>query len=59
MEDRVLRELDQRIQILRETAFVLKSIGVEKGIPAVERNASRILASVRMLEINVSDIMRA
>lgn len=57
MEDRILKELDRRIQILKETTLVLKSIGAEKGIPAVERNASRILASVKMLEINVSDLI--
>jgi len=26
-------------------------------MPAVERNAARILASVKMLEINVSDLL--
>jgi hypothetical protein len=28
------------------------------GIQAVERNVDRILASTRMLEINVSDVLR-
>ena len=57
MEDRILKELDRRLQILKETALDLKNIGAEKRIPAVERNASRILASVKMLEINVSDLI--
>ncbi|MFX0203847.1 MAG: hypothetical protein ACFFCW_47720 [Candidatus Hodarchaeota archaeon] len=45
------------IRILKETAEGLKSMGAEKQIPAVERNARRILASVKMLEINISDLL--
>lgn len=46
--------LQQMIGSLRETAEELRRQG--KSIPAVDRNASRILASVKMLEINCCDL---
>ena len=42
-----------RIKALRKTAEELKEIS--GGIPAVDKNADRILANVRMLEIDISD----
>ncbi len=42
------------IRALRKSATELKK--ASGGIQAVECNADRILASVRMLEINVSDV---
>ena len=54
MNRRELKKIDARIKIIKKTAQELKeSYG---GIPAVERNATRILASLKMLEINISDI---
>ena len=42
-----------KIRALRHNAEALKEIS--GGIPAVDRNADRILAGVKMLEINISD----
>lgn len=42
-----------KIKALRKSAEELKKIS--GGIPAVDKNTDRILASVRMLEINISD----
>ena len=41
------------IKALRKNAEDLKKIS--GGIPAVDKNADRILANVRMLEININD----
>ena len=41
------------IKALRRHAEALK--GVSGGIPAVDKNADRILANVKMLEIEISD----
>lgn len=43
----------RKIRSLRKSAEELKDLS--GGIEAVDRNVDRILASVRMLEINVSD----
>jgi hypothetical protein len=43
-----------KIEALRRNAEALKEIS--GGIPAVEKNADRILANVKMLEINISDV---
>ena len=42
-----------KIKALRRNAEALKEIS--GGIPAVDKNADRILANVKMLEINISD----
>ena len=42
------------IRALRKNAEELKEIS--GGIPTVVRNAERILADVKMLEINISDV---
>ena len=49
------REIDFKIKLLKKTAEELKSSTRE--FPAVSKNVSRILASLKMLEINVSDAM--
>jgi hypothetical protein len=43
------------IQCARQAVEELKRLG--EDFPAVARNAERILASLQMLEINVSDIL--
>jgi hypothetical protein len=43
----------ETIKALRRDAEKLKEIS--GGIPTVEKNADRILASVKMLEININD----
>jgi len=48
-----IKGMTARIRALRRQATALKAIS--GGIPAVERNADRILASVRLLEMNISE----
>jgi hypothetical protein len=52
---RDLKKIDTRIKTIKKAALELKELS--GGIQAVDRNASRILASVKMLEINISDIL--
>ena len=51
-----LKDMAQRIADIRKSALELKDLAGD-SFPAVEKNADRILASVRMLELNVSDIV--
>jgi hypothetical protein len=55
MNRREMKKLDTRIKTIRKAAQELKHLS--GGIPAVDRNAERILASTKMLEINISDIL--
>jgi hypothetical protein len=48
-------DMAAKIRVLRETAVELKRIS--GGIQAVDRNVDRILASIKMLEINISDLV--
>ncbi|MGD9321773.1 MAG: hypothetical protein PVH99_17505 [Desulfobacteraceae bacterium] len=50
-----LEGIDEKIQSMKETAQELKEMG--KNIPAMDRNVLRILASIKMLEINISDVL--
>jgi hypothetical protein len=54
MTRREIKKLDTRIKTIKKAAQELKELS--GGIPAVDRNAVRILASVKMLEINISDV---
>ena len=49
-----VKEMAEKVQAIKEAATELQNIS--GGIQAVDRNADRILASVKMLEINISDI---
>jgi hypothetical protein len=49
-----LKEMDAKIQSMKKTAEELKQMA--ESFPALYRNSSRILASIKMLELNVSDI---
>jgi prefoldin subunit 5 len=49
-----LRKLDTRIKTIKKATLELKQLS--GGIQAIDRNAERILASVKMLEINISDV---
>ncbi len=51
----LLVKMDEKIQAIKKAALELKELS--GGIQAVDRNADRILASVKMLEINVSDVL--
>jgi hypothetical protein len=48
-----IKAMITKIKALRKNAEALKEVA--GGIPAVEKNADRILANVRMLEIGISD----
>lgn len=48
-----LHEINDKIQLMKQTAEELNRIG--EDFPAIARNTVRILASVKMLEINISD----
>jgi hypothetical protein len=54
MTRREMNKLDTRIKTIKKAAQELKALS--RRIPAVDRNAVRILASVKMLEINISDV---
>ena len=49
-----LKDLDHSIQQMRRIAEELK--GKAGRIQAVERNVDRILASIKMMELNISDV---
>ena len=49
-----LKTLDEKIALLRATAEEIRELAT--GIEAVKRNVVRILASTKMLEINISDL---
>jgi len=51
-----LKEMDTKIQLLKKTTEELKQTADK--FPALYTNTSRILASIRVLEINVSDVLR-
>jgi len=50
-----LEQIDQDIRRLREIAARLKA--AQPDFPALVRNADRILASAKMLELNVCDLL--
>jgi chaperonin cofactor prefoldin len=50
-----LNKINAKIQLLKKTAQELNRIG--EDFPTVVRNTARILASVKMLEINISDLV--
>ncbi len=49
-----IKQMDEKIQLLRKTAEELMALGGE--IEAVKKNLVRLLASTAMLELNVSDV---
>ncbi|MCX5813665.1 MAG: hypothetical protein NT178_14135 [Proteobacteria bacterium] len=48
-----INEMDEKIKLIRKTAEELNAIS--GGIQAVEKNIVRLLASTKMLELNISD----
>jgi hypothetical protein len=52
---REIKKLDTKIKAIKKAAQELKELSGR--LPAVDRNVERILASVKMLEINVSDVL--
>ena len=55
MDAAILLEMDRRIQSIKKSIIELQDLGQE--IEAVRKNLDRILASIRMLELNVSDLI--
>ena len=55
MKEYKIEEMAEKIQLLKQTANELKAIS--GGIQTVDRNVDRILASIKMLEINISDVI--
>jgi len=49
-----INQIHEKIQLLKRTAEELNRLG--EDFPSLARNTVRILASLKMLEINVSDI---
>lgn len=54
MPEYPLDEMADAVSAIRKSAEKLKSISA--GIKAVDRNSDRLLASVKMLELNISEI---
>ena len=50
-----LNKLNSKIQLMKDTARDLKHLG--EDFPALTRNLVRIEASLKMLELNISDLV--
>jgi archaellum component FlaC len=50
-----LKKINAKIQLMKKIAQELNQIG--ENFPAIARNTVRILASIKMLEVNVSDLV--
>ena len=50
-----LNEIDAKIQLMKRTAEELARAG--ENFPAIARNIVRISAGIKMLEINICDVL--
>ena len=50
-----IKEIDSKIKIIKSAAEELKEMS--GSFPALEKNTSRIMAGVKMLELNISDLI--
>jgi ABC-type transporter Mla subunit MlaD len=50
-----LNEINEKIRRLKQTAQDLKNNSSD--FPALSKNTARILASIKMLELNISDVV--
>ena len=50
-----LNEIDSKIQMMKRTAEELARAG--ENFPAIARNIVRISAGIKMLELNISDVV--
>jgi hypothetical protein len=48
-----IKGLSEKIALMKQSAIELKDMGA--FFPALDRNIARILASIKMLEINITD----
>ena len=55
MDIEKLKQIHREIEAISKAANRLKKLS--GGVQAIDRNASRILASTKMLEINISDLL--
>ena len=49
-----LQELNDKIELIKKTAQEMSDMAVD--FPSLYRNSRRILASIEMLELNISDL---
>ena len=56
IDKKTLENMAEDIQKMRGLAEHLKETG--KGIETIDRNLTRILSSIRLLEMNVSDVVK-
>ena len=54
-EEYDIKAMADIIRSLRQDTEKLKEVGA--GMPVVEKNADRILAGIKMLEININDVV--
>ena len=50
-----LSHINAKILLIKDAAAELNRLG--QDIPALTRNTARILASIKMLELNITDIV--
>ncbi len=50
-----INSIDRNIQVIKKAAEELKMLS--DNFPAIERNADRILAALKVMEVNVSDVL--
>ena len=55
MDHEKIMKMAEKVKVLKTEAENLKNLS--GGIQAVDRNVERILASVRMLELNICDLL--
>ena len=55
-DDDLMRRMAEKIATIKGAAVDLRALA-GPGFPAVEKNVDRILASVKMLELNVTDVI--
>jgi hypothetical protein len=48
-----IQAIDAKIRLMQATAEELRQLGSQ--IPSIDRNVARILSSLKMLEIGISD----
>jgi len=50
-------KIDEMCELIKQMRHVVEELKEKSGsIQAVERNSDRILANIKMLELNVSDV---
>jgi hypothetical protein len=49
-----IRGMNDKISVMKQAAVELKDMA--SMLPAVDRNTARILASIKMLEISITDV---